>query len=164
VKTPKRRIRENGLLSNTAESLLTACAVVLLIACIGGITTMLGTLHIGLRVGDILVFKPEAHVADGLAVKATHEATFSPLSGDSCILDPAVMAHSGGSIVIERQLVPESGYDVQSTYEVHWAGLHTSTGNADCGPYANLALSQMDLQMLVNAIGGFSFIGRSYLL
>jgi hypothetical protein len=157
-------MRENELLTNTAESLLTACTVVLLIACIGGITAMLGTLHIGLRVGDIIVFKPEAHVADGLAVKATDEATFSRPSGASCILDPAVMAHNGGSIVIERRLVPESGYDVQSAYEIHWAGLHTSTGKADCGPYANLALSQMDLQMLVNAIGGFSFIGRSYLL
>ena len=166
MKTPKRPSRDNGLLSDTVESLLTACTVVLLIASLGGITTLLAALHIGLGVGDILVFKPEAHVADGLTVTAKREATIPPpgSASETCILDPAVMARNGGSLVIERRLIPGSGYEVESDYDVHWAGLHTSAGKADCGANANLALSQMDLQLLVNAIGGFSFNGHGYLL
>lgn len=124
-----------------------------------GLTALSGTLHIGLRVGDILIFKPESSIADGLDVTAMREAATSQSSstGAICALDPAVIAHDGGSIVIERKLTRESAY------EVHWAGLRTSSGKNDCAASANVTLSQMDLQTLVDAIQGFSLNSSDYL-
>ena len=158
MKKPRRRTRANGRLTDTLESLLIACSAVLIVTIIGSLTS--GKLHTGLHVGDIIVFKPEASVADGLGIMATRAAPTSqqPSSaGVTCTLDPAVMAHDGGSIVIERTLIPTSGY------EVHWAGLHTSNGKDDCGPNANVTLSGTDLQTLVDAIGGLSSNSRDYL-
>ena len=60
MKLPKRQPRDNETLSDTVDSLLTACTVVLLLASLGGLTALFASLHIGLRVGDILVFKPDA--------------------------------------------------------------------------------------------------------
>ena len=132
--------------------------VVLLLASLGGLTALFTTLHIGLRVGDILVFKPEAAVADGLPVTATRSR---PLPGHSalaptCTLDPAIMAHDGGSIVVETKSL------TQPLYGVHWQGVRTSTGAGNCGASVDLTMSRMDLQTLVNAIGGFSFNSRGY--
>jgi hypothetical protein len=71
MKLPKRQPRDSETISDTVDSLLTACTVVLLLASLGGLTALFASLHIGLRVGDILAFKPEASVADGLPVTAT---------------------------------------------------------------------------------------------
>lgn len=161
MKLPKRRPSGNGRpsdsegIADTVDSLLTACTVVLLLASLGGLAALVSGLHIGLRVGDILAFKPEANVADSLAVSATR-ADAAGRPGAACTLDPAVMAHDGGSIVVESKSL------TQPLYEVHWAGVHTSTGPADCGQSAELTLSRMDLQTLVNAIGGFTFNSRGY--
>jgi hypothetical protein len=158
VKLPKRRLRDNETLSDTVDSLLTACTVVLLLASLGGLVALVSSLHVGLRVGDVLVFKPEASVADGLPVTATRSAPLPQQSGSAaaCTLDPAIMAQGGGSIVVETKSL------TSPVYGVHWAGARTSTGAGDCGRSVDLMMSRMDLQTLVNAIGGFSFNSRGY--
>ncbi len=160
MKLPKRQPRDNEATSDTIDSLLTACTVVLLLASLGGLTALFASLHIGLRVGDILVFKPEATVADSLPVTATRSAPLPQQSAlaPTCTLDPAVMAHGGGSLVVETKSL------TKPVYGVHWAGAHTSTGAGDCGGSVDLTMSRMDLQTLVNAIGGFSFSSRGNVL
>ncbi|MGA3403316.1 MAG: hypothetical protein ABSC95_29220 [Acetobacteraceae bacterium] len=160
MKLPKRQPRDNETLSGTIDSLLTACTVVLLLASLGGLAMLFASLHIGLRVGDILVFKPEATVADSLPVTATRSASLPQRSAtaQTCTLDPAVMAHNGGSLVVETKSL------IQPVYGVHWVGAHTSTGAGDCGGSVDLTMSRMDLQTLVNAIGGFSFNSRGNVL
>ena len=75
MKFPKRpQPRDSETLSDTIDSLLTACTVVLLLASLGGLAALFAGLHIGLRVGDILVFKPDATVADSLPVTAIRTA------------------------------------------------------------------------------------------
>ena len=92
-------------------------------------------------------------MGDSLAVTATRSMPLPQLSASSvtCTLDPAVMAHNGGSLVVETKSL------TKPLYGVHWAGAHTSTGAGDCGNSVDLTLSRMDLQSLVNTIGGFSF-------
>jgi hypothetical protein len=152
MKLPKRRLRDGEATAETVDSLLTACTVVLLVASVGGLIALFASLHIGLRVGDILVFKPYPGMADSLPVAATRSTALPEQSGvaQTCTLDPAVMAHDGGSLVVETKSL------TSPVYGVHWAGVHTSTGAADCGNAADLTMSRMDLQSLVNAIGGFS--------
>jgi hypothetical protein len=160
MKLPKRHSRDNEAASDTIDSLLTACTVVLLLASLGGLAALFASLHIGLRVGDILVFKPEATVADSLPVTAARSAPLPQQSAvaATCTLDPAVMAHGGGSLVVETKSL------VHPVYGVHWVGAHTSTGAGDCGGSVDLTMSRMDLQTLVNAIGGFSFNSRGNVL
>ncbi len=167
MKLPKRQPRDSESLSDTIDSLLTACTVVLLLASLGGLAALFSSLHIGLRVGDILVFKPDATVADSLPVTAIRSALTAartaPLpqasaAAQRCTLDAAVMAHGGGSLVVETKSL------VQPVYGVHWSGAHTSTGVGDCGGSVDLTMSRMDLQTLVNAIGGFSFNSQGNVL
>ncbi len=160
MKLPKRQPRDSEATSDTIDSLLTASTVVLLLASLGGLAALFSSLHIGLRVGDILVFKPEIAVADSMAVTATRSAPLPSPSASvpTCTLDPEVMVHDGGSIVVETKSLTEP------VYGVHWAGAHTSTGAGDCGGSVDLTMSRMDLQALVNAIGGFSFNDRGNVL
>lgn len=160
MKLPKRHPHDNEAFADTIDSLLTACAVVLLLASLGGLTALFTTLHIGLRVGDILVFKPEVSVGDSLTVTATRVAPLpqQSASAQTCTLDPAVMAQGGGSLVVETKSL------IKPDYGVHWSGARTSEGAGDCGSSANLTMSRMDLQTLVNAIGGFSFNSRGNVL
>jgi hypothetical protein len=160
MKLPKRESRDNQAASGTIDSLLTACTVVLLLASLGGLTALFAGLHVGLRVGDILVFKPEVTVADSLLVTATRAASLPKVAAAiaTCTLDPAIMAHGGGSLVVETRSL------TQPVYGVHWAGAHTSAGAEDCGGSVDLTMSRMDLQTLVNAIGGFSFNSRGNVL
>jgi len=157
MKLPKRHERDSEATSDTIDSLLTACTVVLLLASLGGLAALFSSLHIGLRVGDILVFKPDATVADSLPVTATRLPQPSAVAA-TCTLDPAVMAHGGGSLVVETKSL------TKPIYGVHWAGAHTSTGSGDCGGSMDLTMSRMDLQTLVNAIGGFSLSSRGNVL
>ena len=45
----------------------------------------------------------------------------------TCSLRPAIMAAEGGSLVVEQRL------QSPRTFQVHWAGIRTSTGGSDCG-------------------------------
>jgi hypothetical protein len=160
MKLPKWQPRDGEATSYTIDSLLTACTVVLLLASLGGLTMLCASLHIGLRVGDILVFKPGARVAEGLPVTAIRSVPLprQPASAATCTLDPAVMALDGGSLVVETKSL------TQPVYGVHWAGVRTSAGAADCGSSVDLTMSRIDLQSLINVIGGFSLSSRGNVL
>jgi hypothetical protein len=148
MKRPNWPPRDNDTIAGTIDSVITAGGIVLVLATVLGLAALFTTLHVGLRVGDILVFKPQASVSDSLSVTAVRSGQST--STGTCTLDPVVMTHDGGSIAIEAQSL------TKHVYRVHWAGPHTSAGAADCGSSADLMVSRMDLQTLVDAIGGFS--------
>jgi len=157
MRLPKRRAPGRAGVSDLMDSILTACTVVLLVASPGGLAALIAGLHVGLRVGDILVFKPESGLTGGLPVTATRTG-LTVAADPTCMLDPATMAHGGGSLVVETKSL------IQPQYRVHWAGSQTSQGAADCGRSADLTVSGMDLQALVSAIGGFTFNSRGNVL
>lgn len=100
------------------------------------------------RVGDIAVFHA-GHTVDLSSFTVTaHEA------GRVCELSSDVISRGGGSLVIVARHVPGD-----ASYLVHWMGPHTSTGAADCGVSADLAVSKPDLLSLVGIAGGFG-LGR----
>ena len=95
------------------------------------------------RVGDIAVFGAHRHFEADWTIDATHVA-----DGAACVLQPDVMMHDGGSLVVEQRTAKADAY------RVHWAGPRTAAGEGDCGAVADLALGRDDLQMLINAAGG----------
>jgi hypothetical protein len=66
------------------------------------------------------------------------------------------MTSGGGSLVVEQRL------QSPRMYHVHWAGLRTSDGAADCGRHAELVVSGADLQLLTNAVGGAGIERRHF--
>jgi hypothetical protein len=102
------------------------------------------SLEIGPKVGDILVFRQGAHMPTGWQFTVT--TTEEPAA--TCSLRPDIMAAEGGSLVVEQRL------QSPRTFQVHWAGGRTSTGGSDCGGSAELIVSNADLQLLSNVVGG----------
>ena len=160
MRLPGRHSGDGGTSSATIDSILTACTVVLLLASLGGLAALISSLHVGLRVGDILVFKPGTEIVGGLPATATFAGVETRPAGArvACTLDPSVMAHGGGSLVVETKSL------VKPVYTVHWSGAQTSGDGSSCGTSADLTISRMDLQSLVNAIGGFSLDSRGNVL
>jgi hypothetical protein len=160
MRLPGRRSGSGETHSATLDSILTASTVVLLLASLGGLAALISGLHVGLRVGDILVFKPSTQIMGGMPATAAFAGVEAKPAGAPvvCTLDPEVMAHGGGSLVVETKSL------VKPVYGVHWAGGQTATDGASCGTSANLTVSRMDLQALVNAIGGFSLDSRGNVL
>jgi hypothetical protein len=160
MRLPGRRTGHGEAHSTTLESILTACTVVLLLVSLGGVAALISGLHVGLRVGDILVFKPGTEIMGSLPATATFTGAGTKPADSPvvCTLDPLVMAHSGGSLVVETQSL------TKPVYEVHWAGGQTASGGSSCGTSANLTISRIDLQGLVTAIGGFSLNSRGNVL
>jgi hypothetical protein len=68
----------------------------------------------------------------------------------SCVLQADVIAQEGGSLVVEATRPTD-----RPSYVVHWAGAHTSIGPSDCGPGADLLISENALQHLAQVAGGF---------
>lgn len=144
--------RPEGRVSQTVESWLTAIAAVMMAASVIALVMLVSTAFAPPRVGDIVLFKPGARVADSFTITA-HQVG-APAS--ACTLDPAVMVQGGGSLVVESRSVPAHDY------QVHWAGSRTAKDGHNCGQSADLVLRQADLQSLVNAMGGRGLAGRGY--
>jgi len=68
----------------------------------------------------------------------------------SCVLQADVIAQEGGSLVVEATRPTD-----RPSYVVHWAGAHTSIGPSDCGPGADLLLTEGALRHLAQVAGGF---------
>lgn len=150
-----RQPRDKQAIAATVESVVTAVVVVMMI---GSVIALLGILTSAMakpRVGDMVVFKPGASISDNEIVSATLESRPGGAAARSCDLNPAIMAQSGGSIVVEKRSV------AGDRYLVHWAGSRTATGSQDCGGSAELSLSFSALQSLVNSVGGRSIVGVS---
>ena len=110
------------------------------------------TIDMGPKVGDILVFRQGARMPNDWEFTVATAA--SPAA--TCSLRPGVMASGGGSLVVEERL------QRPRTFQVHWAGAHTSEGAADCGSNAELVLVGPDLQLLSNAVGGAGVEHRTF--
>ncbi len=96
------------------------------------------------KVGDMVVYRPHTVEQD------IWQLQVSTADGQAqCVMDPAVMADAGGSLVIEAR------DDASRSYRLHWAGPHTARGSGDCAGSADLTVTRTDLQKLANAAGGF---------
>ena len=101
-------------------------------------------IEIGPRVGDILVFRRGAYMPPDWEFTVVTTA----VPAVTCSLRPNIMVAEGGSLVVEQR------HQNPRTFQVHWAGMHTSTGASDCGASAELIVSKSDLQLLSNVVGG----------
>lgn len=139
-KRPRATAAESAQIAWTA---LAGCVVAILLASAVGAAAFVRTLDIAPQVGDILVFRPTAHLETDWEVAAQR-----PTGRSGCVLRPDVMSVQGGSLVVEER-TPNS-----RAYRVHWAGPRTAMGISSCGDYADLLVSRGDLQLLINVVGG----------
>jgi hypothetical protein len=101
-------------------------------------------------VGDIVVYRSSVQQQDVWQLQVSKYRATSHDS-DICVMDPAVMAEEGGSLVVEAR----DDASLEAPYRLHWAGAHTAHGAGDCSGSADLEVSRTDLQKLANAAGGF---------
>jgi hypothetical protein len=123
---------------------LLGCVLGALLASSVAVVTEVRTIDIGPKVGDILVFRPGAQVAADWEFPATAAGQ----TAQTCTLKPNVMLASGGSLVVEERLPG------LREFHVHWAGARTNDGASNCGNSADLVVTEPDLQLLTNAVGG----------
>jgi hypothetical protein len=103
--------------------------------------------QLGPSIGSIIVFRQMPNPTEWWHI----EAKLTDHPGQTCILSPAVMGTTGGSLIVEaRQL------STPPVYHVHWGGKHTGRGAADCGVSADIILSRSDLMRLADVAGGFN--------
>jgi len=127
------------------ETALLACVVAALLAGTVAFVSVVRTIDIAPKVGDILVFRRDARLPSDWQFSA---ARTSDSPAQSCVLRPDIMGSGGGSLVVEQRS------NDSRLYRVHWAGGRTSEGASDCGSTADFALPRADLQLLTNAVGG----------
>jgi len=143
MKRPDDR-RADGARGGQIKTIVTAALIATVLASGAAMMAAARTVDLAPKVGDILVFRPEAQLPADWEFNAVTQSDQLPVS---CRLQPAVMASAGGSLVVEQR-----SNDAR-TYRVHWAGRETSADN-DCGEAADLLVSRADLQLLSNAVGG----------
>jgi hypothetical protein len=136
--------RGSAATGELGRTVLYACIIAMLLASSVAVASAVTALDISPKVGDILVFRPGAHVATDWSFDVARSA--EPTS--RCVLKPELMAAGGGSLVIEERL--RHPY----SYSVHWAGTRSSDGSFDCGRSADLIVTGPDMQLLSNAVGG----------
>jgi hypothetical protein len=102
------------------------------------------------KVGDMVVFRPNTQEQDIWQVEVP---VYQPAARGhtTCVLDPAVIARQGGSLVVEARDEARPAAE----YRLHWAGAHSANGTGDCAGSADVTVSRIDLQKLANAAGGF---------
>ena len=125
----------------------TAALASLIAALLAGSVAMVSAatrVEVGPKVGDILVFQRGTHMPMDWEFAAMTIA----VPAATCSLRLDIMAAQGGSLVVEQRL------QSPRTFQVHWAGMHTSTGGSDCGGSAELVVPNADLQLLSNVVGG----------
>jgi hypothetical protein len=99
------------------------------------------------------------HVGDMVAFTASED---QPLDGGfrlvaqrpsqfGCALDLNILQHSGGSFVIEGQVL-----NAANMFKVHWAGERTTTDSGNCGDNADLLLDAHELDVLSSAARGIN--------
>jgi hypothetical protein len=137
---------------NMGTTALFGCLLGALLASSVAVVTVVRTIDVGPKVGDILVFRPGSSVAADWEFPANAPGGQAP----RCILTPNVMMAGGGSLVVEQR---RPGTHM---YEVHWAGRQTNTGGSDCGSSADLVIAGQDLQLLSNAVGGEGVTRRRF--
>jgi len=152
----RRGQAKRGAARNEVTALLPYFGTVALIAVALTLALNRAAQTLGPRPGDIIAFS-EARLTGSPPPPPLVVSRFGPdgtVSG-SCVLDPAIMARSGGSLVVEgvraRPLL----------YRVRWGGRSTSqAGGASCPDGALLGLTQPDIESLAQSVGGFGLDGR----
>jgi hypothetical protein len=97
------------------------------------------------NIGDILVFGASSEPFSGGDVQV-----IALRPGDAaCLLDAATLRHSGGSLVVERQIAADG------QFLVHWAGERTADDAGTCGQSADLVLDRHQLDRLGSAAAGY---------
>jgi len=136
-----RRLRRSAVAAG--EMIGTALLGFLIASLLAGATGGLGllsTVEFGPPVGAILAFGPYSRPASAWQIGATRSVDHR-----HCILQPAIMAESRGSMVVERRLADGR------TFYAHWRGGPTSEGGEDCGSAVDITLDLAAMQTLVNA-------------
>jgi hypothetical protein len=98
------------------------------------------------RIGDIVSFNAssEQPTDGGRRLTAHRPDQFG------CVLDLNTLRHSGGSVVVESEMIQARG-----SFRVHWAGERTTTDTGNCGTGADLILDSHDLDILASEAGGY---------
>ena len=123
--------------------LLGVGATLLTLTAMGAIA---GMTHPSPCVGDIIAFTPSGAqpVADATRLIVHRPEQYG------CMLDLGIMRQSGGSLVVESEIIGAAG-----SFRVHWAGARTGAGIADCGNDADLILDRRELDTLALHVGGY---------
>jgi hypothetical protein len=138
------RWRRNVTTGEVARTAVLSTLIAALLASSVAMVSAATRIETGPQVGDILVFRRGADMpADW---QFTVMTTAAPAA--TCSLRPATMAAEGGSLVVEQRL------QGPRTFQIHWAGIRTSADGSDCGGSAELVVSNEDLQLLSNIVGG----------
>ena len=108
---------------------------------------------------------PQAHIGDIIAFnRPAIDPAPAPLAvtradGTACVLDPALLANQGGSLVVEGAATAGT-----PAYRVHWAGPRTASGAQDCGSVADLTLDETALNALSASAGGYGVENKTLAL
>ncbi|HUB13247.1 MAG TPA: hypothetical protein VMB34_14960 [Acetobacteraceae bacterium] len=137
VNRRRRLLREANEIAATASL---ACIVAGLLTGAVGAVSLLRSLQFGPPLGEILHFGPYNGWAPVWRIDAVRVA-----DQQHCVLRPAIMAASRGSMVVEQRLGDGR------TFVVHWAGGPTSDRPTNCGSAADLAVRLTAMQTLLNA-------------
>lgn len=117
-----------------------------MIAALSAVKAIASMTYVAPNIGDIVSFAPsiEQTFEDGtrLTVRRTDQS--------GCVLDLATIRKSGGSLVIESQLMDAVGH-----FRTHWAGEHTAMGSDNCGHDTDLILGGRELDLLALSAGGY---------
>lgn len=144
----QRLMQEANEIAGTASL---ACLLAGLLAGMVAAVALLQSVQFGPPVGELLQFGPYEGWKPVWQIAAERTQ-----DGRRCLLQPAIMAASHGSIVVEQRM--EDG----PRFLLHWAGGPTSAGPTDCGTTANLVVRLNAMQMLLNANSAgrdWNFIG-----
>jgi hypothetical protein len=138
------RWHRNATTREAARTAVLASLIAALLASSVAMVSAATKIEIGPQVGDILVFRRGARMPTDWDFTVMTTA----VPATTCSLRPDIMAAEGGSLVVEQRL------QSPRSFQVHWAGKRTSTGSSDCGSSAELVVSNVDLQLLSNIVGG----------
>ncbi len=118
--------------------LLAALLAGALISAVGALS-LLPQVQFGPPLGEILTFGWYGQLTPSWHVDAVQAATHR-----HCLLKPAVMAATRGSMVVERRM-PDG-----RTFLAHWAGGPTSDDAGNCGTDVDLTIGLGAMQTLVS--------------
>lgn len=121
------------------ETVLLAIVLAGALVCAVGALSLLPQVQFGPPVGEILTFGWYGRPTPTWYVDAMQSST-----NRHCRLEPAIMAATHGSMVVERRM-PDG-----RTFLAHWAGGPTSVDAGNCGSNVDLAIGLGAMQTLVS--------------
>jgi hypothetical protein len=136
----RRRYRVVNGAIQTLETVLLAALLAGALVCAVGALSLLPQVQFGPPVGQIVTFRWFGQPTPSWHVDAMQSST-----NRHCILKPAIMAATRGSMVVERRM--RDG----RTFLAHWAGGPTSDDARNCGSNVDLTIGLAAMQTLLSA-------------